>query len=39
VAGVLLFGIGVWKGNTAAVVVSIILFIAAPFVFGLRAKM
>jgi hypothetical protein len=37
--GVALLALGVWKSSAPALVCAIILFVAAPFIFGLRARM
>jgi len=34
----LLFGVGVWKHSALALILAIVLFIVAPFIFGLRVK-
>jgi hypothetical protein len=38
-AGGALLVVGAWKSNPVALIVAILLFIAAPFIFGLRARM
>jgi hypothetical protein len=38
-AGAALLAVGIWKGNPAALLVAILLFVAAPFLFGLRVRM
>jgi hypothetical protein len=37
--GISLFGLGVWQRSSVALILAILLFVAAPFVFGLRVRL